>query len=101
MQHVVITGGAGFIGSHLCERYLAEGHRVTAVDNLCTGSISGLSSVADDPRFDYIEADVSDGMPALKDVSLVFALRVAAEPIDYQNLPIATMRVGSEELGTR
>ena len=99
MQHVVITGGAGFIGSHLCERYLAEGHRVTAVDNLCTGSIANLSSVADDPRFDYIEADVSDGMPPLKDASLVLHFASPASPIDYQNLPIATMRVGSE--GTR
>ena len=55
MTHVVITGGAGFIGSHLCERYLAEGHRVTAVDNLATGKLDNLEAFQGDARFDYIE----------------------------------------------
>ena len=84
MLHVVITGGAGFIGSHLCERYLADGHRVTAVDNLATGNIANLASFADEPRFSYINADVSDGMPALDDVSLVLHLASPASPVDYQ-----------------
>ncbi|MGB0589957.1 MAG: UDP-glucuronic acid decarboxylase family protein [Myxococcota bacterium] len=99
MLHVVITGGAGFIGSHLCERYLQDGHRVTAVDNLATGDLANLRDFADDPRFDYIEADVSDGMPAISDASLVMHFASPASPVDYQKLPIKTMRVGSE--GTR
>ena len=99
MKHVVITGGAGFIGSHLCERYLAEGCRVTAVDNLATGKLDNLAPFETDPNFDYIEADVSDGMPGVSDATMVLHFASPASPVDYQNLPIKTMRVGSE--GTR
>ena len=97
--HVVITGGAGFIGSHLCESYLAEGARVIAVDNLATGDLSNPSDFEKDPHFDYIEADVSEGLPAIKDATLVMHFASPASPVDYQKLPIETMRVGSE--GTR
>ena len=97
--HVVITGGAGFIGSHLCERYLAEGARVTAVDNFSTGAPKNLSTFDSEARFELIQADVSEGLPTLRDATLVLHFASPASPIDYQNLPIETMRVGSE--GTR
>ncbi|MER5786345.1 UDP-glucuronic acid decarboxylase family protein [Streptomyces mobaraensis] len=98
----VITGGAGFVGSHLCERLLAEGTEVCCVDNLATGSRDNIAHLEGDPRFSFVRADVSDpatlaAVPG--PVDLVLHLACPASPVDYLRLPIQTMEVGSN--GTR
>jgi dTDP-glucose 4,6-dehydratase len=96
--HVVITGGAGFLGSHLCERFLAEGARVTAVDNFLTGDPANVAQLADDPRFALIEHDVTRHLDIEGPVDAVLHFASPASPIDYLKLPIQTLKVGS--LGT-
>ncbi len=98
-MRVVITGGAGFIGSHLSDRFLGDGWRVCAVDNFVTGDPNNVAHLGADPRFELLEADVSDGFDVPGDVDAVLHFASPASPIDYQQLPIETMRVGSE--GTR
>lgn len=96
--HVVITGGSGFLGSHLCERFLAEGARVTAVDNLLTGSRDNIAHLLDDPRFTLIEHDVTLHLDIEGDVDAILHFASPASPIDYLRLPIQTLKVGA--LGT-
>ncbi len=94
----VVTGGAGFLGSHLCDRFLAEGHEVICVDNLITGRAENIEHLAGDARFRFVHHDVS--RPLYLDGPLDFVLHFAspASPIDYLELPIQTLKVGS--LGT-
>lgn len=94
----VLTGAAGFLGSHLTERLLSEGIRVIGVDNLITGKRENLAGVADDPRFRFIEHDVSCPLYLDDDVDFVLHFASPASPIDYLELPIQTLKVGS--LGT-
>jgi len=95
----LVTGGAGFIGSHLCERLVDEGHRVLAVDNLITGSRSTLEQVAEDPRFEFLERDLSEPLfLEHRDIDRIYHLASPASPKDYRNLPIHTLKVGA--LGT-
>ncbi|MCB1032967.1 MAG: SDR family oxidoreductase [Acidobacteria bacterium] len=98
MTTSLITGGAGFLGSHLSERLLAEGHRVICVDNLITGRLANIEALKGRPDFRFIEHDVSK--PFLIDEPLDYVLHFAspASPIDYLELPIQTLKVGS--LGT-
>jgi dTDP-glucose 4,6-dehydratase len=96
--HAVITGGAGFLGSHLCERLLAEGHRVTCVDNLLTGNRDNLAHLFDRPEFRFVEHDVSKPFEIDGPVDYVLHFASPASPIDYLELPIQTLKVGS--LGT-
>ena len=96
--HVVITGGAGFLGSHLCERFLAEGARVTAVDNFLTGSRANIAHLMDDPRFALIEHDVTRHLDIEGEVDAILHFASPASPIDYLRLPIPTLKVGA--LGT-
>lgn len=98
MKRAVVTGGAGFLGSHLCERLLAEGHRVTAVDNLLTGSRDNLAHLADHPDFSFVEHDVTRPFEIEGEVDYVLHFASPASPIDYLELPIQTLKVGS--LGT-
>ena len=98
-KHMVITGGAGFIGSHLCDVFLAEGWRVTVVDDLSTGTLSNLAHLEHESRFDVIEQDVSDWLPRFTRVDAILHLASPASPKDYLERPIETMRVGAE--GTR
>jgi len=97
-MRVLVTGGAGFLGSHLCERLLAEGHRVVCVDNLITGRMDNIQRLLDRPDFRFIRHDVS--LPLRVDEPLDNVLNFAspASPIDYLELPIQTLKVGS--LGT-
>lgn len=97
-MRVVITGGAGFIGSHLCERFLAEGHDVIALDNLITGALINLKNFRNDPRFTFIQHDVSKEISIEGDVHIVLHFASPASPIDYLKYPIQTLKVGS--LGT-
>ncbi len=98
MKHAVVTGGAGFLGSHLCERLLAEGHRVTAVDNLLTGSRDNIAHLFAQPAFSSVEHDVTRPFEIEGPVDYVLHFAAPASPIDYLELPIQTLKVGS--LGT-
>lgn len=94
----VVTGGAGFLGSHLCERLLKEGHRVIAIDNLITGNIANISHLAGNERFKYIKQDVTTYLFLPEEIDFVFHFASPASPIDYLEHPIPTLKVGA--LGT-
>ncbi|MFJ6696933.1 SDR family NAD(P)-dependent oxidoreductase [Streptomyces sp. NPDC091272] len=94
-QHAVVTGGAGFIGSHLCERLVEQGLRVTCVDNLSTGRTANLEALAGDERFTLLRADVSEPFSVQGPVHHVVHLASPASPLDYLALPLETLRVGS------
>jgi dTDP-glucose 4,6-dehydratase len=98
LGRIVITGGAGFIGSHLAERALAEGHEVRVVDNLITGSLDNLKKVAENPRFSFQRHDVSVPFTVDGPVDGVLHFASPASPEDYLRHPIPTLKVGS--LGT-
>lgn len=86
----LVTGGAGFLGSHLCRRLLAEGYEVTALDNLLTGSTANFAPFADDVRFRFVEADVAASLAGEYDE--IYNLACPASPIHYQNDPVATVK---------
>jgi dTDP-glucose 4,6-dehydratase len=94
----LITGGAGFIGSHLCERFLAEGHAVDCVDNFITGRPVNIRHLLDSPKFRVIVHDVSRPLHVDGLIDNVLHFASPASPVDYQNSPIQTLKVGS--LGT-
>ena len=98
MGRIVITGGAGFIGSHLAERALAEGHEVRVVDNLITGSLDNIAHLRGDPRFTFVRHDVSIPFDVEGSVDGIFHFASPASPEDYLRHPIQTLKVGS--LGT-
>jgi dTDP-glucose 4,6-dehydratase len=94
----VVTGGAGFLGSHLADRLLAEGFRVIAIDNTITGSPDNITHLANNPCFEFIRQDVSKFIGVPGSVQFVFHLASPASPVDYLELPIPTLKVGA--LGT-
>jgi dTDP-glucose 4,6-dehydratase len=94
----VITGGAGFLGSHLCERLLKEGHQVIAIDNLVTGDVSNIAHLFGYERFRFVSYDVTNYIFIDGPVHNVLHFASPASPIDYLKLPIQTLKVGS--LGT-
>jgi dTDP-glucose 4,6-dehydratase len=98
LGHVVITGGAGFLGSHLCETFLARGDRVTAVDNLVTGSYENIRHLDERDDFEFVKKDVTEGIFLTGPVDTVLHFASPASPIGYLNLPIQTLKAGS--LGT-
>ena len=93
-QRVVVTGGAGFLGSHLCDALLGEGHRVVAVDNLLTGRARNLEHLRNEPRFELLQADICEPFDPGK-VDYVFHFASPASPVDYSIHGIPTLRVGS------
>ena len=97
-MRILITGGAGFIGSHLCDRYLEEGHEVIAMDNLSTGSINNIEHLAGHPRFSFVKHDVTNYIYVAGPVDRVLHLASLPSPVDYLNYPIQTLKVGA--LGT-
>lgn len=102
-MRVVVTGAAGFIGSHFCDRLITEGHQVVAIDNLVTGDRGNLDQLRDNPRFEYIQLDVSEFISVDDAVDLVCHLASPASPnpespYGYPQLPIQTLKVGA--LGT-
>jgi len=97
-MRIVVTGGAGFLGSHLCDRLLAEGHEVIAVDNLLTGNPRNIAHLADEKRFRFLRHDVTHFIFIDGPVDAVLHFASPASPIDYLELPIQTLKVGS--LGT-
>lgn len=90
MNHVLVTGGAGFIGSHLCERLLQDGNKVICLDNMFTGTYDNIKTFIDNPNFEFINANVID--PVLLDVDEIFNLACPASPIHYQYDPIMTTK---------
>jgi len=94
-MRILITGGAGFIGSHLADRLVAEGHIVIAMDNLITGSLSNMSHLEDNSRFLFINADVTNTIRIEGAIDAVFHLASLPSPVDYLEMPIKTMKVGS------
>ena len=102
-MRIVVTGGAGFIGSHLCDRLLADGHEVVAVDNLVTGQAENIAHLAGHQRFSHIRHDVSNFIEVPGKVDLIWHLASPASPnpaspYGYPQLPIQTLKVGA--LGT-
>ena len=97
-MRVLITGGAGFIGSHLCDRLLADGHEVIAMDNLSTGSVDNVAHLAGHARFRFIKYDVTEYIFIDGPLDAVFHLASLPSPVDYLNFPIQTLKVGA--LGT-
>jgi dTDP-glucose 4,6-dehydratase len=97
-MRILVTGGAGFIGSHLCERLLEQGREVIALDNLITGSVDNISHLAGHPRFRFINHDVTEYIFIGGSVDFVFHLASPASPVDYLHYPIQTLKVGA--LGT-
>jgi dTDP-glucose 4,6-dehydratase len=98
MTTSVVTGAAGFLGSHLADRLLAEGHRVIGIDNLITGKMENIAHLEGDERFRFIEQDVTTHIRIDEAVDNVLHFASPASPIDYLELPIQTLKVGS--LGT-
>ncbi len=97
MKKTLVTGGAGFVGSHLCEALLGKGHHVVCVDNFSTGSWNNITSLQHDSNFEVVEHDVLE--PLHLEVSRIFHLACPASPVHYQSDPIRTLRTAVE--GTR
>lgn len=97
-ERVLITGGAGFLGSHLCERFLREGFHVIAMDNLITGDLKNIEHLFKDASFEFYHHDVSSFVHVPGDLQYILHFASPASPIDYLKIPIQTLKVGS--LGT-
>jgi dTDP-glucose 4,6-dehydratase len=98
IKTAVVTGGAGFLGSHLTDRLLAEGYRVVGVDNFITGNPANLEHLRDNKNYSFQKNDVSNHFEVEGPVDFIFHFASPASPIDYLELPIQTLKVGS--LGT-
>ena len=98
-MRILVTGGAGFVPSHLADLLLSMGHEVVAVDNFVTGSRRNVAHLTDEPRFTMVEADVSKAIPVTGRFDRVFHMASPASPIDYVQLPFETLYAGSD--GTR
>jgi dTDP-glucose 4,6-dehydratase len=94
----LVTGGAGFLGSHLCDRLLAEGNKVIAIDNLITGDVKNIAHLIGNPDFRFVKHDVTEYIFIDGPVDYILHFASPASPIDYLKLPIQTLKVGS--LGT-
>ncbi len=97
-MRILVTGGAGFLGSHLCDRFLSEGHQVVAMDNLITGSTANIEHLAGNENFRFIKQDVTEYLYVEGKLDAILHFASPASPIDYLDLPIQTLKVGA--LGT-
>ncbi len=95
MPTCVVTGGAGFIGSHLCDHLLERGHRVLCIDNLDTGSLDNIQHISSG-EFEFINADITEEVWLEGEVDFVYHLASPASPIDYLRLPLHTLKVGAQ-----
>jgi len=98
LARVVITGGAGFIGSHLCDRFIAEGDEVICLDNLITGNLDNIAHLFGHPKFKFIKYDVTEFLYVPREVDFILHFASPASPMDYVKYPIQTLKVGA--LGT-
>ena len=94
MPTSIVTGGAGFLGSYLCDRLLREGHRVLCVDNLDTGTLENIEHIRGE-EFTFVQHDMVDHLDIRESIDYVFHLASPASPIDYLRLPLHTLKVGS------
>ncbi len=94
-MRIFVSGGAGFVASHMCDRLIAEGHTVVAVDNFLTGRRGNVAHLKGNPRFELWEADVTEKLPVDGRFDYVLHLASPASPVDYMNHPIESMQVGS------
>src|SRR5262245_28971069 len=90
MARILVTGGAGFLGSHLCERLVADGHEVVCLDNFFTGARKNIEHLLDEHRFELVRHDVTQ--PLTIEVDRIFHLACPASPIHYQRNPVRTIR---------
>ncbi|MBN1484552.1 MAG: SDR family oxidoreductase [Chloroflexia bacterium] len=97
-MRILITGGAGFIGSHLCDRLLDDGHEVIAMDNLITGHLRNIAHLRDNERFQFIRHDVTHYIEVSEKLDAILHLASLPSPVDYLEMPIKTLKVGA--LGT-
>ncbi|MEO7282510.1 UDP-glucuronic acid decarboxylase family protein [Gelidibacter sp.] len=95
---VLITGAAGFLGSHLCDRFIKEGYKVIGMDNFITGDQKNIRHLKDNPNFEFINHDVTEFIKIEGDLDYILHFASPASPIDYLKIPIQTLKVGS--LGT-
>ncbi len=93
MARILVTGGAGFIGSHLCESLLGRGHDVIALDNLFTGTKRNIAHLSQDPRFDFVRHDVTQ--PVLLEVDQIYHFACPASPVHYQYNPVKTIKTSA------
>ncbi|WOD45054.1 UDP-glucuronic acid decarboxylase family protein [Hwangdonia lutea] len=98
MKKVLITGAAGFLGSHLCDRFISEGYKVMGMDNFITGDKKNLRHLESNPNFEFIEHDVTQFIKIEGELDYILHFASPASPIDYLKIPIQTLKVGS--LGT-
>ncbi len=95
MKRILITGGAGFLGSHLCDRFIKEGYHVVAMDNLITGDLRNIEHLFKLPNFEFYHHDVSKFIHVPGDLDYILHFASPASPIDYLKIPIQTLKVGS------
>ena len=95
MKRVLITGGAGFLGSHLCDRFIKEGYHVIAMDNLITGDLKNIEHLFKLEHFEFYHHDVSKFIHVPGELDYILHFASPASPIDYLKIPIQTLKVGS------
>jgi dTDP-glucose 4,6-dehydratase len=95
MATCLVTGGSGFLGSHLCDHLLAKGYRVICVDNLETGNLNNIAHIKDGDNFRFVQADITQHYEVDEPVDFVYHMASPASPIDYARLPLHTLKVGA------
>ena len=95
VKNILITGAAGFLGSHLCDKFLGMGHYVIAIDNLITGDYNNISHLIDNSNFEFINHDITRYIKIDKDLDYILHFASPASPIDYLKIPIQTLKVGA------
>jgi dTDP-glucose 4,6-dehydratase len=95
LAKALVTGGAGFLGSHLVDRLLAEGHEVTAIDNFITGSPDNIAHLVDNPKFEFLERDVIEPFDVPGHIDIIYHFASPASPVDFIRIPLETLKVGS------